>query len=53
MDGAPPLVVTGAHHDAIATALPRGVEILYNPEWAAGRVGEVDLPAARRSESPA
>lgn len=49
MDGAPPLVVTGAHHDAIASALPAGVEVLQNPRWREGRTGGVALAADARA----
>lgn len=48
LDGAPPLVVTGADHDAIAAAAPDGVELERNPDWAAGRTGGVLRAAARR-----
>jgi CTP:molybdopterin cytidylyltransferase MocA len=47
-DGAPPLVVTGAHHVRIARALPGGAEALENPGWRAGRTGGVALAAAAR-----
>lgn len=48
-DETPPLVVTGADHAAIAAALPRGLEIVFNPDWAAGRAGGLALAHARRS----
>jgi len=48
MDGAPPIVVTGAHHDAIVAAAPRGVEVVRNPAWALGRTGGVALAASLR-----
>jgi len=50
-DGAIPLVVTGADHDAIASsgAVERaGAEILENESWASGRTGGLLLAAARR-----
>jgi CTP:molybdopterin cytidylyltransferase MocA len=46
--GAPPLVVTGADHAAIAAALPGGVAALENPRWAEGRAGGVALAARAR-----
>jgi molybdenum cofactor cytidylyltransferase len=49
-DGAPPLVVTGAHHVAIARAAPPGVEVLENPRWSAGRTGGLALAAAARPD---
>lgn len=48
--GAPPLVVTGADHAAIAAALPAGVEVAENPRWRAGRTGSVQLAARARAE---
>ena len=51
LDGAPPLVVTGADHDAIASsgAIERaGAEIVRNEGWASGRTGGLLLAAARR-----
>lgn len=47
---AAPLVVTGAHHDAIAERLPRGVEVVRNERWSDGRVGGVALAAAARAD---
>ena len=46
--GAPPLVVTGAHHDEIAAAAPPGVELVHNPRWAEGRTGGVALARVHR-----
>ncbi len=44
-----PLVVVGAHHDAIRAHLAGGVvEPCFNPDWAAGRTGSVALAARRR-----
>ena len=43
-----PLVVTGADHTRIAAALPKGIEALENPAWAAGRTGGVARAALRR-----
>jgi CTP:molybdopterin cytidylyltransferase MocA len=48
-DGAPPLVVTGAHHGEIARALPPGVEALRNPRWEDGRTGGVALAVRARA----
>lgn len=47
-DGAPPLVVTGADHEAISSALPPGVEVIHNRHWARGRTGGVDLARRER-----
>jgi CTP:molybdopterin cytidylyltransferase MocA len=47
LDGHPPLVVTGADHDAIARAVPAVCELLHNPRWAEGRSGGI-LLAHRR-----
>ena len=38
---ATPLVVTGAHHAAIAAATPAGVELVFNQRWSEGRTGSV------------
>lgn len=44
-----PLVVTGADHDAIAAAPGlEGVELLHNPDWAAGRTGGIQRAARAR-----
>ena len=43
LDAAPPLVVTGRDHGAIAAAAPPGCELLHNREWARGRTGGVLL----------
>lgn len=44
-----PLVVTGAHHEAIAAALAdEPVEVLGNPDWASGRTGGLARAVARR-----
>ncbi len=48
LDDAPPLVVTGAHHQAIRAALPDEVEVLFNPDWAAGRTSGVALASLAR-----
>jgi len=37
----PPLVIAGPDFDAIAAAAPRGVRVLANPDWEAGRTGSV------------
>lgn len=47
-DESPPLVVTGADHERIAARAPRGVEIVHNSDWAAGRAGGLALAATRR-----
>lgn len=44
-----PLVVTGAHHEAIARALEgRGVELLEHRAWDSGRTGGLAAAAAAR-----
>ena len=48
LGGPPPLVVTGADHDAIVAAAPSRVEIVANPDWKAGRTGGVLLAARSR-----
>jgi len=48
--GAPPLVVAGAHHAEIERAAPAGVEVLLNPDWAAGRLGGLALASAARPD---
>ena len=48
LDAAPPLIVTGADHEAIAAAAPPGCELARNDDWAAGRTGGVLLARARR-----
>jgi CTP:molybdopterin cytidylyltransferase MocA len=47
-DAAPALVVAGPDHDAIARAVPRGVEVLCNAHWAAGRTRSAALAARAR-----
>lgn len=49
LDGAPPLVVTGADHERIAARAPRGVELAHNLGWERGRLGSV-LVAQRLRE---
>ncbi len=44
-----PLVVAGPDHEAIARALPPGVELARNERWQAGRTGSAALAAARRA----
>ncbi len=44
----PPLVVTGADHDAILQRLPAGCEVVHNPDWESGRTGGITLAATRR-----
>jgi hypothetical protein len=56
IDGAPPLVVTGADHARIAAALhdmdlPPASRRLENPRWAEGRAGGVALAAQARRAS--
>jgi CTP:molybdopterin cytidylyltransferase MocA len=48
VDGAPPLVVAGAHAERIEAALPRGVELVRNEAWARGRTGGIELARERR-----
>lgn len=48
-DGAPPLVVAGAHFDSIAAALPRGVELARNERWREGRTTSVAIAARSRA----
>ena len=48
LDAAPPLIVTGADHEAISAAAPAGCELAYNEDWAAGRSGGVLLARSRR-----
>ena len=48
-DDTVPLVITGADHALIEAALPRGLEIAHNAEWARGRTGGVALACAHRS----
>jgi molybdenum cofactor cytidylyltransferase len=43
----PPLVVTGADHQAIARSAPCGCELLFNPAWERGRAGGVLLAHER------
>jgi len=47
-DGAPPLVVAGRDHDAIARAAPAGAEVRFHARWAEGRTGTVAFAAAAR-----
>ncbi len=47
-DETPPLVITGADHAAIFARAPRGVEVVFNPAWAAGRAGGLALAQACR-----
>lgn len=48
-DGAA-LVVTGADHEAIARALPAGLEIAFNPHWEKGRTSGVLLASSLRED---
>ncbi len=48
LDGAPPLVVTGADHALIAAALPPGAAALENRRWSEGRAGGVALASQAR-----
>jgi molybdenum cofactor cytidylyltransferase len=48
-DAIPPLVVSGADHALIASALPRGVEIAFNERWERGRTGGIQLAARVRA----
>jgi CTP:molybdopterin cytidylyltransferase MocA len=45
-----PLVVTGRDHDAIAAAVPPGVEVSANERWSAGRAGSASHAARLRPE---
>jgi molybdenum cofactor cytidylyltransferase len=52
LDAEPPLVVTGADHEAIARAVREarlGCELAHNAAWAAGRTGGLALARARRA----
>lgn len=49
LDDAPPLVITGADHEAILARLSAGCEALENEAWASGRTGGIALAAARRA----
>ena len=45
-----PLVITGAHHAALAAHLAgRELEVLANPNWAEGRTGSLSLAASARA----
>lgn len=48
-DGAPPLVVAGAHADLIARALPSGVELARNVRWREGRSTSAAVAARARA----
>lgn len=48
LDDLPPLVVSGCHHEAIAAALPPGVELVPNPSWEQGRTGSLAVAARAR-----
>jgi len=37
LDAQPPLVVTGADHEAIERAAPAGCRVVHNPRWGEGR----------------
>jgi len=50
LDELPPLVVTGADHEAISSAVPEGCDVLHNPAWARGRSGGVLLAHRRRPQ---
>ena len=45
---APPLVITGADHAAIAAAAPAGADVACNEGWRSGRTGSVQLAARLR-----
>lgn len=47
-DDAAPLVVTGADHERIQRAVPRGVAIAFNPQWRLGRTSGIQLARALR-----
>jgi molybdenum cofactor cytidylyltransferase len=49
LDEVPPLVVSGAHHDRIARALPSGAALVRNARWSQGRTGSVAIAASVRS----
>ena len=48
-DAAPPLLVTGAHHDALVRAVPSGVTTVRNERWSQGRMGSVAAAVAVRA----
>jgi molybdenum cofactor cytidylyltransferase len=48
LDDAPPLVITGADHEAIARSLPPGAEAAFNAQWAVARSAGVLLAASSR-----
>ena len=41
IDGAPPLVISGADHERIQSALPARAELAFNTHWNMGRAGSV------------
>ncbi|MBL8857561.1 MAG: NTP transferase domain-containing protein [Planctomycetes bacterium] len=48
-DGAPPLVVSGADHQALQRALPAGSALAFNVGWERGRTGGVRLASGLRA----
>ncbi len=48
MNGAPRLVVVGAHAREIAARLPQGVELCLHEGWRAGRTSSIQAGLARR-----
>ena len=48
MDGAAPLVITGADHRAIERAAPGGGEVAFNEAWERGRSGGVRVARGLR-----
>lgn len=49
ISSARPLVVGGAHHAALAEALPFGCELVNNENWSAGRTGGIALAVQARA----
>ncbi len=46
---APPMVVSGAHHEAIAARASAGIEVVRNPAWELGRLGSVRVARDARA----
>jgi CTP:molybdopterin cytidylyltransferase MocA len=50
LDVAPPLVIAGAHFDAIRAAAPKSCEVVFNPDWELGRTSGVALASRLRPD---
>ncbi|MDP6539656.1 MAG: NTP transferase domain-containing protein [Planctomycetota bacterium] len=48
LDEVAPLVVAGADHEALAAAVPPGVDLIHHRAWAAGRSGGIVAAAGAR-----